>query len=147
MKLLALFSPLLYVQISPDCLRIRDVGEGKEIAEAPRIAIPAAQGRPAGIVNPFGHPRSLVSDFAAGEQLLRTFFLRLRPKSLLKAAPRVVMHPLGIPAGGYTQIEVRALHEMALGAGASTAVVREGRPLTEQELLAGDFGAGGRILS
>jgi rod shape-determining protein MreB len=49
--------------------------------------------------------------------------------------PRVVIHPLGNPAGGFTQIERRAFREMALGAGASIVHVWTGRPLTDQELL------------
>jgi rod shape-determining protein MreB len=162
MKLLSLFAPLLYVQISPDRLRVRDVKAGLEIAEPPQMAIAhkpkekilavgssaaTAKGESVEVVNPFGHPRSLVSDFTVGEQLLKAFIHRLRPHSALRMAPRVVMHPLGSPEGGYTQIEIRAFHEMALGAGASEVVVREGRPLTDQELLDGDFSAGGRVLS
>ena len=45
------------------------------------------------------------------------------------------MHPLGTPAGGFTQIERRALRELALGAGASTVFLKEGEPLTDEELL------------
>lgn len=162
MKLLSLFSPLLYVQISPEYLRVRDVKAGVEVAEPPQMAIEhtpkakivavgsgaaTAKGESLEVVNPFGHPRSLVSDFTVGEQLLKAFIHRLRPHSPLRMAPRIVMHPLGSPEGGYTQVEIRAFHEMALGAGASEAVVREGRPLTDQELLAGDYSAGGRVLS
>jgi rod shape-determining protein MreB len=162
MKLLSSFSPLLYVQISAERLRVRDVRAGIEISEPPQMAIAhlpkekvlavgfdasGAKGQSVEIVNPFGHPRSLVSDFTVGEQLLKAFMHRLRPNSLLKLAPKVVMHPLGSPEGGYTQVEIRAFHEMALGAGASEVVVREGRPLTDQELLAGDFAAGGKVLS
>jgi rod shape-determining protein MreB len=161
MNLLSLFSPLLYVQISPERLRVRDVKAGAEIVEPPRLAIEhGAKPRIVGVgseaamstagsvevVNPFAHPRSLVSDFTVAEQLLKAFIRRLRPNSLVRMAPRVVMHPLGSPEGGFTQVEIRAFHEMALGAGASQVVVREGRPLTDQELLAGDFSAGGRVL-
>jgi rod shape-determining protein MreB len=162
MNLLSSFAPLLYVQISPERLSVRDVKAGVEIAEPPRIAITrgpkarivgvgfdagVAMGEPVEIVNPFAHPRSLVSDFTAAEQLLRAFIRRLQPNSLVAMAPRIVMHPLGSPEGGFTQVEIRALQEMARGAGASQVVVREGRPLTDQELLAGDFAAGGRVLS
>ena len=57
------------------------------------------------------------------------------------------LHPQGDPAGGFTQVEIRAFHEMALGAGASEAVVWQGRSLTDQELLARDFPSGGQRLS
>ena len=148
-----MLSPLLYVQISPERLTVRDVKAGVEISEPPRMANAHAAGTrmaPMGLdaaMNPFGHPRSMVSDFSAGEQLLKAFIRRVRPRSLFSVSPRVVMHPLGNPEGGFTQVEIRAFHEMALAAGASQVVVREGRPLTDQELLAGDFGAGGRVLS
>ena len=162
MKLFTSFTPVLYFQISPERLKIVDVKRGTEIDEPPLLAIvhkpqaeviafgsaaqstsdPAAQ-----IVNPFGHPRSLVSDFTLAEQLLKAFVRRIRQGSLALMRPMVVMHPLGSPDGGFTQVEIRAFHEMALGAGASRVIVREGRPLTRAELLARDYAAGGRLLS
>jgi rod shape-determining protein MreB len=162
MNLFPFFSPLLYVQISPERLSVRDVRAGVEVSGPPQIAIAhgpqarivgvgfdaaLATGEAVAVVNPFAHPRSLVSDFTVGEQLLKAFVRRVRPQSWLKLAPRIVMHPLGAPEGGFTQVEIRALHEMALGAGASQVVVREGRPLADHELLAADFAAGGRVLS
>jgi len=59
------------------------------------------------------------------------------------------MHPLGEPAGGFTQVEARAFHEMALGAGAAKAMVWRGRNLSDQELLSGQFpsGSAGEVLS
>lgn len=162
MNLLSFLSPLLYVQISPERVKVRDVKAGAEIDEPPQVAMSRtgqrkvlafgsdaanAAGEEVELVNPFGHPRSLVSDFTLAEQLLKALIHRLRPHSAFSVAPRVVMHPLGSPEGGYTQVEIRAFHEMALGAGASEVVVRQGRPLTDQELLAGDFSVGGRVLS
>jgi len=162
MDMLSLFAPLLYVQVSPERLKVRDVKAGVEIVEPPQVAIEqgnepkivgvglqaaTAVGPSVMVVNPFAHPRSLVSDFTIAEKLLKAFIRRLRPGAWVRMAPRIVMHPLGSPEGGFTQVEVRAFHEMALGAGASQAVVREGRPLTDQELLAGDFSVGGRVLS
>jgi rod shape-determining protein MreB and related proteins len=162
MKLLSFLSPLFYVQISPERLSIRNVKTGETLSEPPQIAIEhtpkarilavgaqaaAASGTSVEVVNPFAHPRSLVSDFTVGEQLLKSFLSRMGPRSLFRAAPRIVFHPLGKPEGGFTQVEIRALHEMALGAGASEVVVWEGRSLTDQELLAGEFPQGGRVLS
>ena len=95
------------------------------------------------IVNPFGHPRSIVSDFTVGEQLLKLVFRQILGKSWLAGAPNVVMHPLEEPAGGLTQVEYRALYEMALGAGAGWATVWQGRSLTDQEVLSRSFGSDG----
>src|SRR4051812_24484747 len=83
------FIPVLYVQISPELLCIRNVRTGQSICEVPELALSegpkpqvlgigaqarlAAQGRAAKVVNPFAHPRSLISDFTVSELLLKTF--------------------------------------------------------------------------
>jgi rod shape-determining protein MreB len=162
LKLLSSLAPLLYVQISPERLTIRNAKTGEQVAEPAQIAIErgarakvlaaganaaTVTGPAVEIVHPFAHPRSLVSDFAAGEQLLKALVNRISSGSVLRAAPRLMVHLLGDPEGGFTQVEARAFHEMALGAGASQAVVWAGRPLTDQELLSGEFTADGKVLS
>lgn len=144
--------PIIYIQISPERLTLKNVKTGEFIAEVPELAISArpekilavgAQARVAAasqaaeLVNPFAHPRTLASDFTVAEQLIKHQLRRLLGNSLLSIAPRVVIHPLGSPAGGFTQVERRAFHEMAIGAGASEAHVWTGRQLTDQELLSG----------
>lgn len=154
---------LLYVQVAPDRLSVRNLKSGASFSEPPELAIAdvpkfsivgisrdarsKASAPSVEIVNPFGHPRSLVSDFTVGEQLLKAVFRRVNGSSPLSVSPRVVMHPVGDPAGGFTQVEIRAFHEMALGAGASEVKVWQGRPLTDQELLSGTFPPEGKILS
>lgn len=161
--LTSLLSSILYVQIAPDCLSVRDPKSGASFSEPPELAIAhvpkvsivgvghharsKASEPSVEVVNPFGHPRSLVSDFTVGEQLLKAVFRRVNGSSLLSISPRVVMHPLGDPAGGFTQVEIRAFHEMALGAGASEVKVWQGRPLTDQEILSGAFPSEGKVLS
>ena len=149
--MLGSLQPIVYVQISPECLTIRNLKTGASVSEVPELAIsPAperkilgagAQARAAAashvaeVVNPFAHPRSLVSDFTAAEQLLKHQLRRVLGQGLLSVSPCVVMHPLGSPAGGFTQVERRAFHEMARGAGASKVHVWTGRVLTDQELM------------
>jgi rod shape-determining protein MreB len=143
--------PVVYVQLSADRLTLKNLKSGQALAEVPEVAltappkpkilavgaearsVAAAQG--ATLANPFAHPRSLVSDFTLAEQVLKAMLRRVQGRSLLAVSPFVLMHPLGTPAGGFTQVELRALHEMALGAGASEVVVWTGRPLTDQEIL------------
>jgi len=155
--------PTFYVQVSPELLIVRNVKTGEAISEVPEIAIAhdpkpsiVGIGNEAGmhrsaptvkIINPFAHPRSLVSDFTVGEQLLKAFLRRLTSNSIFAVSPRVVMHLMGEPAGGFTQIEVRAFREMAMGAGASKVIVWQGRGLSDQELLSGEFPSGGQVLS
>lgn len=153
----------LYVQIAPDRLTVRDPKSGKAFSELPEVAIAhspkvtivgiGSEARQRSteplveVVNPFAHPRSLVSDFTVGEQLLKAVLARVNGSSVLAVAPRVIMHPLGDPAGGFTQVEIRAFHEMALGAGASKVKVWQGRALTDQELVSGTFPSDGKVLS
>jgi len=157
------FTNVLYVQLSPERLTVRNSKTGKTISEVPEVAISegskgkivavgsearASQtSQPVKIVNPFAHPRSLVSDFTVGEQLLKLFIRRLCGQSIFAVSPEIVMHPQGEPAGGLTQIEIRALYEMARGAGASQVKVWQGRALTDQELLSRQFPPDGQVLS
>jgi rod shape-determining protein MreB len=152
--LLSNLQPLLYIKISPELLTIRNVKTGAQMSEVPELAIStgsakrmvlgfganaraaaAAEGEQSSeIINPFAHPRSLVSDLTVGQVLLKTFVKHAHRATLFAPSPRIVMHPLGSPAGGFTQIERRALREMALGAGASEVVLWIGRELSDQEV-------------
>ncbi|MBI4996096.1 MAG: rod shape-determining protein [Rhodocyclales bacterium] len=157
------FDARLYVQIAPDRLTVRNPKTGKQVSDVAEIALArgtkprllavghearaAARQGPAEIIKPFAHPRSLVSDFTAAEQLLKAFMAKLQTPGIFAVAPSVVMHPLGDPEGGFTQIEVRAIQELALGAGARAVKVWQGRPLTDHELMTGQFPATGAILN
>ena len=145
------FNSCLYIQLSPERLTVRDPSTGTQFSEIPEVGIAhdpktrivgvgsvarsAVAGLIGEVVNPFGHPRSLVSDFTVAEQLLKTVVRQVLGSALLRVAPRIVIYPLGDPAGGFTQIERRAIREMALGAGASKVIVWVGRNLSDQEIL------------
>lgn len=157
--MLSALIPLLYVQISPERLTLRNPKSGQNLSEVPELAfgLPpdrkliavgalarlAAASQRAEIVNPFAHPRSLISDFTVAEQLLRHQLKALHRRSWLAASPHIVVHPLGEPAGGFTQVELRALRELASAAGASKVNVWTGRALTDEELLTRRAPAGG----
>lgn len=130
---------------------MRNVKTGTAIAEIPELAIStepkarilavgpearlAAASEAATMVNPFAHPRTLVSDFTVAEQLLKYQLRRVLKSSIWRPAPCMVMHPMGRGEGDYTQVERRAFREMALGAGASQVFLWIGRPLTDAELM------------
>lgn len=156
------FVPIAYIQLSPDCLTIKNPKSGESISEVPEVAITSIgkpkilavgararslQAEPVQIINPFVHPRTLLADFTLAQQVVKVFLKRLLRSSIFMPSPRLVMHPLGEHAGGLTQIEIRALHELALGAGASEAAVWQGRALTDAELLAWAFPLDGQRLS
>ena len=145
------FQPVIYIQISPELLTLKNLKTGKSIAEIPEVAISmapklrilasGAQARlatpadAAKVLNPFAHPRSMVSNFTVAEQLIKHQLRIVMGGSRLSFAPYVVIHPLGSPDGGFTQVERRAFHEMALGAGASEVHVWTGRPLSDKEVI------------
>ncbi len=159
------FDRQLYVQLSPTRLSVRDPRSGRSVAEVPEIAVRAAPGRKPVVVdvgaqarahaaepdvrvlNPFAHPRSLVSDFVAAQQVFKALFRRVSGPAWLQPAPRAVLHPLGEHEGGLTQVELRALHELALGAGASGVRIWQGAALSDEQLLSREFGAAGALLS
>ncbi|SDM41921.1 rod shape-determining protein [Polaromonas sp. JS666] len=160
--MLDLFQTPLYIRLSPSRLTVRNVKTGAFVSEVPEIAIsrgpkpkvlgagdeaaPYKSSSSALVSNPFSHPRTLVSDFTLGQQLLKAFIKKLPKSHLLAAAPRMVFHPQGDPAGGFTQIEIRALHEMALGAGASEVTIWQGQDLTDEQVLSRDYPPTGRVL-
>ena len=161
-RIRALFDQVLYVQLSPDVLTIRDPRTKEAFSEPPELAIRgngkkqiiafgrAARGvaREPGIkvINPFTHPRTLISDFTSADQLLKQFIRQLLGRRLFTRAPRLVLHPLGEFEGGLTQVELRALKELGMSAGASQINIWEGPSLTDDQLISKSFPSSGRLL-
>ena len=157
------FQPIVYATLQPDRLSLRDVKSGRSVSEPPLVALSretkrrllgvgedakrAAATHGADLVNPFKHPRTLLADFTAGQLVFKALLRKLFEGRLFVAAPLVVLHPLGDPEGGLTEIEVRALQELAVGAGASKVYVWHGRQLSDEELLALNFDSGGELLN
>lgn len=163
MRLLDYFRPIVYVTLKPDLVSMREVHSGRVVTAPPLAAISrgpkrrllgigdeaqtAAAQQGAELVNPFKHPRTLISDFTTAQIVLRAFLKKLFEDRLFAAAPIVVLHPRVDAVGGFTQIEIRALHELAIGAGASKVVVWQGRELTKDQLAHLDFSSGGEVLN
>jgi len=154
--------PTVYAQLSAERLVVRDVHSGRAYAAAPIGAVlpgplrrvlavgqdarTASADRPLQIVNPFEHPRTLVADAILGQRVLAGFIAKLYPLRVLPRRPVLVLHPRVEPAGGFTQVEIRALHALARGAGASRVYLWQGRELLERELRALQLTSGGRLL-
>jgi rod shape-determining protein MreB len=135
-------------------LSVVDVYSGAKFDEEPWVAIAddgirkkvvaigsAAKGATALVVNPFGHPRTLISDFTVAEELLKRVVRSLRT-SWWHPSPTIVMHPCDRLEGGLTQVEIRAFKELVLGAGAGQVFFREGSELPLQMLRDGFKSAG-----
>jgi len=162
MELLSYFQPIVYVKLHPDTITLREVKSGHTLTEPPVVAISrearkrvlgvgetaraASAIQPADLVNPFKHPRSLLSDFTVAEVLVKGLVKKLFKGRLFVPSPILVLHPRVDPEGGFTQIEIRAFRELAIGAGASRAVVWHGRDLTDDELRNLRFQSGGQVL-
>jgi len=89
----------------------------------------------------------LLSDFTVAEVVIKGFLKKVFEGRLFAPAPIVVLHPRVDPEGGFTQIEIRALRELAIGAGASRVIIWHGRELTDDELLNLRFESGGQVLN
>ena len=156
------FKPPLYIRLSPYRLTVRNVKTGEFISEPPDIAIsrgpkPKVLGagdeaalykssKSAQVLNPFNHPRTMMSDFTAGEQVLKAFVKKLPKRNALSPSPRVVLHLQADPAGGFTQVEIRAFREMALGTGASDVTIWQGQDLTDEQVLSRQYPSTGQVL-
>ncbi|AEE23752.1 hypothetical protein Glaag_2814 [Glaciecola sp. 4H-3-7+YE-5] len=145
-KLIKRFSSVLYVQIWEGRLKVTDVANNESFDDSPIVVIQnQAKGKKviSGIgkraasslkenevaVNPFSHPRALLSDFFVGEKLLQHAFKSLSNFKYIRLRPKVIIHPMEKTEGGLTAIEDRAFRELALGAGAIDIKIHVGKSL------------------
>ena len=158
------FQEVLYIQLSPERISIRNPKTGNSLVDVPEFALRrlptetiVAVGRQARLVSqndaalilckPFAHPRSLISDFTGAAQVLKALLSRMPAKPFWMATPLIVLHPTEEQEGGLTQIEIRALHELMFSAGAAKALLWQGPDLSDAELLARQFPGEGQVLS
>jgi len=82
----------------------------------------------------FSHPRMLIGDYEVAERLMTLAIKEAYPTVVFPPTPRLVMHPKEVLEGGFTEIEVRVLKEMALAAGARAVGVWQGADLSADEV-------------
>lgn len=133
----------LYVQIWEHRLKVTDVAsqevyeveplvafetlpKGKKVVSAVGDITLKNKSSNTEVVNPFSHPRTLLSNFHVGEKLLQHVFQQLHKGTFISPSPIVVMHPMEKTEGGLTMLEERAFKELSLGAGASKVYVQQG---------------------
>jgi len=150
-QLLNKFGTTIYLQIWEKRLKLTDTRTGVVFDEKALVAIESdnkgslsilavgnsatdAIGDNIQVINPFSHPRVLLADFRAGENLLQYALSEILGNKTLTPSPRLVVHPMEKTEGGLTMIEVRAFKELALGAGARDAVVYQGLELSVQDI-------------
>ena len=110
---------VLYVQIRPDRFIVRNTADGHTVDRTS--------------ASPFSHPRTLIGTFTTAEALLKTMVSEVKGTFVLKT--HILLHPLERIDGGLTQIEERAFHELAMGSGASKALVWVGSVLSDAEVI------------
>jgi rod shape-determining protein MreB len=145
--LLSKFSHSLYIQLWENRIKVTNIKTGAVYDERPLVAISTKENgqkvisaignsavfveskQDTKIVNPFSHPRTLLSDFEIAEKLIRYVYLVLHRKSFFISAPKVVIQPMEKTEGGLTIIEKRAFQELAISAGAFDVVVYLGNEI------------------
>lgn len=86
------------------------------------------------------HPRSLMGDFLGVASCFKNIVNELCPKTFLSGPTTIFVHLLENSEGGFTNVEIRAFKEAALGAGGQ--VIKFPNSLTllsKEELLNGEF--------
>ncbi|WP_223670540.1 hypothetical protein [Kangiella shandongensis] len=82
------------------------------------------------------HPRTLMGNFHKTEEAFKKIISKVAPKSFFKLSPVIYLHLFDEVEGDYTDIEVRAFKEAALGAGGRDVfMVNSRRTLTKEQLL------------
>lgn len=118
-----LFSPVGYVQVFRNRIVLSVPSRGLVVEEE----------------GAFSHPRSILGQFQAGEQALRRAVAAAFAGKLLTPRPNLIVHPKEILEGGLSEIEQRALTEMALGAGAVRVAIWQGPDLAPEQVDRFDF--------
>lgn len=142
-----LFSSDLLVEIRENRLKISSFSNNRAYDENPLIAIETIgdkvfvkgigaecngiSGPNIKVINPFSHPRSIISSFTYAEKIINHAVNELHGL-MFHPAPRMVMHQLEKNEGGLTEIEERVLRELALGAGAREVLVFQGPQINPQ---------------
>ena len=86
-------------------------------------------------LEPFSTKRLLVGEFTTAEKYLKAVIKKVHDGKWFSASPVVIIHPMEMVDGGLSQIEERALIELAAGAGARKVVVWIGHELSDQEII------------
>jgi rod shape-determining protein MreB len=120
-------------------ISVDENASGKLIVTAVGASAQSARGRK---IYPFQHPRVLVSDYTAGEKVLQHAIREVLKRKWFAPAPVVVIQVTEHLEGGVSDIEWRALIEMAQGAGARQVYPVKSGVLSDSEIKLGAYLAG-----
>jgi actin-like ATPase involved in cell morphogenesis len=111
----------IYVQVRKNTFRLRHIEDKKEHEISAQ--------------KPFTTTRLLVGQFKEAESLLRKAIQEISNGSLFQVSPVIVIHPIEMVEGGLSEVEERALRELAMSSGARSVFVHIGAPLTDSEVV------------
>ncbi len=151
-----LFKNTVYVEFSDKWISVKHVETGKTFEDKPLLAVKQnkkgknivfAVGAEVeqlkndttiSIHNGFFHPRVCINDFEIAQATLMHFIRKALNKKIL-FKPIIIMHPKGDLKEGLSQIEDRAIKELATAAGAQKCYVWVGRRLKDVEMISLNF--------
>lgn len=117
-----LFKNTLYIKVYTNRFELKHIESGTNLNASSTI--------------PFTTSRLLVGQFLAADTTLRTAIKQLYAGRFFVPSPQAVIQPMEKYEDGLSQVEERALHELAAGAGARKVVVWVGHMLSDSEVLA-----------
>ncbi|MEH6585537.1 MAG: hypothetical protein V7720_03210 [Halioglobus sp.] len=85
---------------------------------------------------PFSTKRLLIADFTSAESTLTEAVEKLRGGGILRKSFRAVIHPIEMSQGGLSEVEEKALRELACSVGAHHHAIHIGSILSQHEALA-----------
>jgi hypothetical protein len=94
-------------------------------------------------VEPFEHPRMVISDSACASMLFQYGLHQLSRFKWMSPSPILIMQPVMELTGGLSELENRALLELGESAGARKTLIHCGKMLSDQEVVALSQGGGG----
>lgn len=151
--MLNIFKNTLYVRLSVKQLSVLQVESGYTFSDQPWLAITESKGKKkivgygkqaltmvntptVNVVNGFKHPRTIIADFNVAA-LTMTCFVKQACKyknKFIRTSPLIIIHVIDEWGGGLTLVEVRALREMCIMAGAREVYCWQGLELSNEDL-------------
>ena len=133
-----------YIRINRERIAVRNVSRGDYFECGTLVGLDSSDrvvsvGLPVGpdavsTVNPFEHPRALVSDFALADQVFSHVVKMAARDSYFQPSPIIVVHPDIELEGGLAPVESRVLRELSESAGARKTCIHYGHILSDEEV-------------
>jgi MreB/Mbl protein len=113
-----MFDHFIYVKIYKNKMTVRHINSNKELTESTDV--------------PFTTQRLLVGDFTVAEQFLKYLVKKVAPTGWFTPSPKILIQPLEMIEGGLSQVEERALLELAAQVGGRKVLVYCGAILSDK---------------